>query len=53
MKKTPTCATYYQIVDPKSNSLVMECRTKAQAEEELKLFWAEGKKHYIIVEHIR
>lgn len=43
----------YQIVDSKTNSLVMECPTRERAEEELKLFFADGKKHYIIVEHIR
>lgn len=53
MHKTPTCATYYQIVDSKTNSLVMECKTKKQAEEELKLFWADGKKSYTIVEQTK
>jgi hypothetical protein len=53
MNKTPTAATYWQIVDSKTNGLVMECKTKEQAQQELKLFWADGKKSYIIVEHIR
>ncbi len=53
MNKTPTAATYWQIVDSKTNGLVMECKTKEQAQQELKLFWADGKKSYIIVEQIR
>jgi hypothetical protein len=53
MHKAPTSATYWQIVDSKTNSLVMECKTKEQAQEELKLFFADGKKTYVIVESVR
>jgi hypothetical protein len=52
-RSAPTAATYWHIVDSKTNSLVMECKSKEQAQIELKLFWADGKKSYIIVESIR
>jgi hypothetical protein len=42
----------YQIIDSKTHALVMECKTKEQAETELKLFIAEGKTTYIIVEQL-